>query len=175
VPSHGGSAVVIFTEPNRTLLLTAGHLFSGEARGRRILLDCPVPAAGAPQEVGVRLLRVDSRADLALIELRAGPLPFVAPVARQALPGAYSVGYDELKLPAVVRPVHELGSRGGWTTTVERPWHGRSGGALLSADGYLVGIVSAYSGPPDHREVERPWGGIYVSQSAILEFLDGGR
>jgi hypothetical protein len=51
--------------------------------------------------------------------------------------------------------------------TREKPWHGRSGGALLDADaGYTIGVVQGY-------EI-MAWGrGIYCSHQAILKFLRG--
>ena len=172
IPSHGGSGVVVFTEPGRTLLLTAGHLFAGAGRNRAILLDLPAPASGPPQSPGVRLLCLDERADLALLELAAGPVPFVAPVATAPRRGAWSVGFDEMAAPAVIRPAHEVSTGELRTTTLERPWHGRSGGALLSDSGELVGICSAYTGPSDHREVEEPFRGVYSSQQAIVVFWE---
>src|SRR5262249_40903761 len=76
-----------------------------------------------------------------------------------------SVGYDSMQIPATIRPATIASVEGGRTFTRERPWHGRSGGALLDADaGYVIGVVQGY-------EVA-PWGrGIYISHSSIVAFL----
>jgi len=171
--SHGASATVIATQTGRTLLLSCGHAFRGADRAKAILVDAPHPAAGRPKQVGVRLLQVDYEADLSLIELGDGPLPFVAPVAPAGhSPGSHllSVGFDEMKWPATKKSARlwrgpEGGTDSAVTHTFERPWHGRSGGALLDLDtGHLIGVVSGY-------EVSGQRRGIYASHGAILRFL----
>jgi hypothetical protein len=168
IPTHGASGIVIATGPGWSLVLTCAHVFEGSLRYRPIALDVPTPAPAAhPQAAGVRLLALDEGADLALVWLNAGPLAYVTPVApRGHLPGpCVSVGYDDMRLPAVVRPATLLGTAGGTTYTWERPGQGRSGGGLLdTSGGYLVGVVQGYE--PDG------WGrGLYVSHAAILTFL----
>ncbi|HEV3116188.1 MAG TPA: hypothetical protein VGY58_03995, partial [Gemmataceae bacterium] len=97
-----------------------------------------------------------------------GPMEACAPVAPAAhVPGhaLLSVGFDEMRLPATVKSATVLGTMGSITFTRERPWHGRSGGALLDAErGYLVGVVSGY-------EVIGRRRGMYVSHQTILEFV----
>ncbi len=148
--SHGASATVIATQTGRTLLLSCGHAFRGADRAKAILVDAPHPAAGRP-----------------------GPLPFVAPVAPAGhSPGSHllSVGFDEMKWPATKKSARlwrgpEGGTDSAVTHTFERPWHGRSGGALLDLDtGHLIGVVSGY-------EVSGQRRGIYASHGAILRFL----
>ena len=173
LPSHGASATVIETQTGRSLLLSCGHAFRGTGRAKAILVDAPHPSAGRPKQVGVRLLQVDYEADLSLIELGDGPLPFVAPVAPSGhAPGSQllSVGFDEMRWPATRKTARLWRGQPGETDvalnhTVERPWHGRSGGALLDLDtGYLIGVVSGY-------EVSGQRRGIYASHAAILRFL----
>src|SRR5207253_9927063 len=73
------------------------------------------------------------------------------------------VGYDNMQLPAVHLPSTLLQDTGRLAYTRERPWHGRSGGALFDVQGcYLIGVVSGY---------EVNGRGIYVSHRAILDFL----
>ncbi len=176
MPSHGGSATVIYTAPGRSLLLTCAHCFRGPDRDRRIRLDVPHNAPGPHRVVGARLLAVDRHADLALVELNDGPLPFVCPVANAGTrPGrCLSVGYDEMRTPPAARPATVLWSGGDTTWTRQRPWHGRSGGALIDeSTGRLVGVVSGYTGrrPRAHVEVLPGTFGVYVSLSAVRDFV----
>jgi hypothetical protein len=169
MPSHGGSATVIFTEPNRTYLLSCGHCFEGSDRNKAIKLDIPAASPTArPIAAGIHLVKVDHVLDLSLIQLNAGPVDFVAPVAPDRhTPGPHllSVGYDEMRLPAMQVPTHMLQSAHGTTWTREPPWHGRSGGALIDMDaGYVVGVVSGY-------EIGGMRRGIYASHDAICDFL----
>jgi hypothetical protein len=167
--SHGCSGTVIRTEPGRSFILSCGHAFAGGDRTRPITLDVPTTRPGTRQKVGIQLLAVDYGADLALLLLRAGPVEFAAPVGpdghRAGRHRLLSVGYDAMRLPAVQLPCHLLSEGLRVQYTVEKPGHGRSGGALLDAtDGYLIGVVSGY-------EVDGPGRGIYVSHAAILNFL----
>lgn len=171
VTSHGCSATVIQTSAGKSYLLSCAHAFEGRDRYRKIVIDAPVPI-GAPQYVsnGSSLVRVDYELDLSLIELRAGPLPFLAPVA----PAGHrpmrllSVGYDAMRQPSTVRTATALSSQGTRTYTREIPSPGRSGGALMDAErGYLMGVVQGY-------ELVAPRRGIYSSHEAILRFLEDG-
>jgi hypothetical protein len=168
IPSHGGSGTVIETRPGRSLILSAAHLFSGSNRYKRMTFDMPSPAPGQAQRVESRLLALDSQMDLSLIEIDVGPLPYVCAVAPQGYrPGeCISVGYDNMRLPPQKRPAHIASQSGPTTFTRERPWHGRSGGALIDRSrGYLVGVVSGYSSTR----------GVYASHSAVLSFLARSR
>jgi hypothetical protein len=194
IPSHGGSGTVIATSgPDTqhpggwTLILSCAHLFwQQDSLGRPELsqrflqktmtFDAPVPTPETPKQVGSKMLAIGSPScDVVLIKLNAGPLPYVAPLAPVGFqPGrCWSVGYDEMKLPAQKRPATIVQEDlGGITLTRERPWHGRSGGGLIDArTGYLVGVVSAYEGPSNRAELQRGYHGVYVSHRAILTFL----
>lgn len=168
LPSHGASATVIETTVGRSLLLGCGHAFRGADRAKPIVVDAPAGSmAGPPKHVGVKLLAVDYRLDLSLVELADGPLPFVAPVARSGLRNysGLSVGFDEMRWPATQRSTRILNSDRETTWTAERPWHGRSGGALIDQQsGELIGVVSGY-------EVTGQQRGIYVSLDAIHAFM----
>ncbi len=167
IASHGASGTVIHTEPNRTLILSCAHAFQGKDRQRPIQLDVPHATPGSPKRARIILLAIDYEADLSLIELRDGPLPYSTPVAPAGWEPRHclSVGYDEMRLPATQRSATILLTRGGVTFTREQPWHGRSGGALLDPQaGYLIGVVQGY-------EVGGQGRGLYVSHAAILAFL----
>lgn len=183
VKSHGASATVIWTTRGRTLLLGCAHAYEGANRHKRheVLAPDPRPGMGWTDTGGmIRLLRIDYRADLSLVEVPAGPFPWVAPVASPGhRPGRLlSVGYDEMRLPPQVRTATLLGSAGNRAYTREQPWHGRSGGALLDQDlGQLVGVVHGYECDPARFPGDRPrfvpgrHRGLYVSHAAILTFL----
>lgn len=164
IPSHGGSGTVVFTWPGRTLVLTCAHLWGGAAdQARRPVIMAPSPTTpGGPRRVGTRLLTIDRRNDLALILLPDGPLPYVAPVpigSYQPDRVCWSVGYDEMRRPPQVRPARIVAVEDGRYLTDTRPWHGRSGGALLEArTGYLIGVVTAYRGQKGPRGPRGPLG-----------------
>lgn len=181
IPSHGASATVIFTEPGRTLLLGCGHAYADPgSKTKPHVIDAPAPKSGATRTGGIRLIRhsFSRDTDLSLLEMGYGPLPYVAPVA----PAGHranqliSAGYDEMKVIAgvrpTVRPATILTTNSGWTYTRERPWHGRSGGALLDRDtGHLIGVVSGYTGPQTRQETYPGAHGVFVSHAAVLRFL----
>src|SRR5438132_3898578 len=168
ISSHGASATVICTETGRTWLLGCGHAYQGQERSKRMTLDIPCSMPGPTQQVGIQLVAVDYEADLSLVLLNAGPVEAYLPVAPAGfVPGRHllSVGFDNMQLPATVREAHPLGTMGPVTFTRERPWHGRSGGALLDDEaGCLVGVVSGYEVTGQRR-------GMYVSHQTILNFL----
>jgi hypothetical protein len=163
LPSHGASATIIHTEEGRTLLLGCGHAFLGPDRNKPIRIDGPDAPQGAAQ-----LIACDHQLDLSLVEVKSGPVKYAARVAGPGYrPGRklLSVGYDEMNTPATERPATIVGGDERLTFTRERPWHGRSGGALLDQDtGVLIGVVQGYETAP-------PWYGLYASHAAIVQFL----
>jgi hypothetical protein len=117
---------------------------------------------------------IDHDRDVSLLEMNRGPLPYVCPIAPAGHRPArlISAGYDEMHWPATVKAAHSVGGDARHTYTRERPWHGRSGGGLIDAEsGYLVGVVSGYTGPPAHVEVYPGQVGIYVSHESVLAFI----
>ncbi len=176
LPSHGVSATVISTAPGRTLLLGCAHGFEGADRLKRITVNMPSPVAGPAKNVSVRLVALDYRMDLSIIEVSDGPVPYVCSVAPSGtrVPGkATSVGYDEMKLsrdgrPSVIRAATIVANSSSHIYTYEIPWHGRSGGALIDpTTGRLIGVVQGY-------EVDGERRGMYISHATILSFLAAG-
>jgi hypothetical protein len=124
LPAQGGSGTVVWTGPGKTYILTAGHMFSGHAQGQKVQVVAPDPRPGSPRAGGApRCVGVDASADLALVEMQAGPLPYVCPIAPAGhRPGRLlSVGYDEMRWPAQQRPAHllHLPSTGSYTLALE--------------------------------------------------------
>jgi hypothetical protein len=189
ITSHGGSGVIVSTQQGATIILSAAHMFERpEDKIKPIQVDVPASTAQGPLKVGVSLLAVDYEADLSLIRLNTGPIPYVCPVAPAGskITKAWSAGWDEMRnMPVMLRPAHVLGSRGAITFTQERPNHGRSGGALIGASldsqgiehSWLFGIVQGYDGPPRPQTGELyPGGkGMYASHDAILKFMTENR
>lgn len=175
ITSHGGSGTVIVTEPGRTLILSAAHVFVGQDQ-KKITIDAPwlknhqEPDRQAPMKL-LAAGNVEAD-DIALLEVQDGPWPHVCPVApsgHRPSRDLWSCGYDEMRWP-MVRDRATLTGRDDlhWYTR-ESPWHGRSGGGLIDLEkGVLIGVVQAYQtawpGGPRTR-------GIYASHEAVLQFL----
>ncbi len=189
MPTHGCSATVIYTDSQHSYLLGCAHAYDGSHGQKRMKFDFPCPygwPTGTDQRAWQRVVAADKKLDIALVEVQ-GPFPYVCPVATPQYQGGrniVSVGYDEMKMPVTARRATLLGSsvaigRGVMadptiTFTREPPWHGRSGGSLIDLDtGQLVGVCSAYAGPPMLAKREDPRGGpgIYCSVKAIQGFL----
>ncbi len=167
IRSHGASGTVVYTDGQRSLILSCAHMFwahnsereSPAMRAKTIVLDIGVATDQKTDGLHStsRVLAVDSRLDLSLIEVDM-PLPHVAPIAATANQNRrlLSIGYDDMKWPATRRTATILRVEGTRSITREKPWHGRSGGALIDVDtGELVGVVSGYqsSGPSWHRSL----------------------
>lgn len=172
IPTHGASATVIDTGPNFTWLLGCGHAYQGKDRIKKMKFDIPAANPGQEKSVTSTLVNVDYEADLSLVQLNVGPLDYKAPVAWEGWHEwnhqILSAGYDEMKMPATMKEAHIITERDGVYFTREKPWHGRSGGALIDTDkGVLVGVVSGYEMPYESSRTR----GVYVSLSAIQKFL----
>lgn len=174
--SHGGSGTAIATGEGWTLILSCAHCFEGASRNKPIQVAMPHPAPRPAKRVGLQVMAVGrtESVDLSLIKLNAGPVPYVSPVAPLTCKPkeCWSIGFDELAMPAQCRPAKIVRLEGTRYLTDARPWHGRSGGALIDKQsGGLVGVVSAYTGPKNHAEYHPGANGVYVSLPAIHQFL----
>lgn len=178
IPSHGCSGTIIASRRGESMVLTCWHAFATDReRMRPIVVEVPSLSVSPVKKVGVSLVKVgNASCDLALVRIAYGPLP-VIPVGAEDWSGrqAWSCGYDEMG-PFVYRPARVL-VNGGGLFTVERPWHGRSGGGLVcERSGCLVGVVSGYEGPMIRREVLSGavgTRGIYVGLDLIRPFVSG--
>jgi hypothetical protein len=181
IPSHGGSGTIIYTSNDYSLILTASHLFwiNGDTPqvdprllAKKPTLDIPEPVK-KPGTVyyGAKVIAIDVDADVALWKVNIGNLPYGCPVAPAGFrpgPNILSCGYDNMKLPGSGPQAYRatiLSSDQDTTYTREKPWHGRSGGALIDADaGYVIGVVGGY-------ETKNGGRGIYASHAAILRLM----
>lgn len=97
--SHGGSGTVIWTGPGKSYILSAHHMFSGKDYSRPVKVEAPHPKPAQHQPGVARCIGVDQAADLALVEVSIGPMPYfcsVAPAGHR--PGRLiSCGYDRLQ------------------------------------------------------------------------------
>lgn len=136
--SHGGSGTVIYTTQGKSLILSSHHMFNGQSRNKPVVVHAPHPQPGANQPAQGRCIAVDPSADLALVELNAGPLPYVCPVAPQGhAPGRLlSCGYDNLKWPSQKRTATLLGGSGQSFTYLH---------SVSEVDGDRVGEPDFYS------------------------------
>jgi hypothetical protein len=170
IVSHGCSGTVVATGPGQTWVLTCAHAFRGNDRSKPVVLDAPAPAGRAPRVTNARptVWKIDTEADLCLIEMTTGPLPFYLPVGeRQPLAGeqVVAVGYEKMVKPAAVKPTTVLDVGPHWQHTRERPIPGMSGGPLIEPkSGALVGTCTGYESQGERR-------GMYVRLSAVRAFM----
>ncbi len=174
VKSHGASGTVIATREGRSWSLSCAHMIldpknqvNREALERVLRLDGPPQPQAIHSKANARIVAYDVQLDLSLIEIDNGPFLYIPVAPKGFKPGQniQSLGYDDLKWPLTVKSATILGTSGDTTYTAEKPWHGRSGGALIDADAnVLIGVVQGYEVRPRSR-------GLYVSHDAILRFL----
>lgn len=176
IQSHGASATAIATTANKTWILGCAHMLMDKSGNLdRDLYNKVLKMDGPPQpnavnqgKANARIVAYDLKLDLTLIELDNGPFHCI-PVAKKGFKPSKnirSLGYDSMAWPVAHKAVTILLSEGDTTYTREKPWHGRSGGALVDADaGVLIGVVQGYELWPNER-------GLYVSHDAILRFLE---
>jgi hypothetical protein len=169
IPSHGCSGTVIATGPGETWIITCAHGWEGRDASKPLAVDAPWPAAGQQRDsgTGVRVVKLDHEADLCLIRLPRGPLPYFAPVGEiEPRPGqtVYAVGHAAMRWPANRAAYTVVDLDGQWTHTRQRPAPGDSGGPLLDASGNLVGTCTGFEGGRGGR-------GMYVRLLLIRRFL----
>jgi hypothetical protein len=169
IASHGCSGTSIASGKGWTLILSCAHAFAGPRARAPIILDVPQTHRRSPEPSGPpRLVSLDSRADLSLILLPAGPAPAVCPPTSarpQAGDVLISAGFDRMQWPSIGAPAQVVGTRPGELLTRQRPAQGRSGGPLYHpGTDRLVGVVVGY-------ERSSQSVGIYVHPETVREFL----
>jgi hypothetical protein len=169
IPSHGASATVIWSNERKSYLLGCAHAYQGKDAYKKMVIDVPSSSSGQKAANGIRLVALDYRLDLSLVEMNVGGLIYlpVAPEGHKIPQRLVSIGYDNMKWPATRVWADLVGEDAIRFYTKQIPWHGRSGGALADPQGpYLVGVVQGYE-----MSGSRPGRGIYANHRAILYFL----
>lgn len=155
IESHRGCGTVIATEPGRSWVLSAGHLF-GIGKMDHRLITRTIAISG--NKAKARVIACDLQADLSLIEMDDGPLP-VCPVAPR--------WSRWLWLETGGRRVTLSGREKGRILTLERPEPGQSGSGLISR-GHLFGVVQGWNIGSDGESGD----GCHVDHEAVLRFLE---
>jgi Trypsin-like peptidase domain len=180
IPSHGGSGTVIATGQGWSLILTCAHLFAAHGSyplqpsqgelNKPIKLNLLLPSeqVSGDKKGDTKIVDVDWQHDLALLFLKDGPLPFVAPISPvEPTRGqsVLSVGFDGMRLATggkagtyEATTIATIDADRIWT--VANPNPGRSGGPLLSGQ-YLIGVCQVRTGK----------GGGYGSWRRINELM----
>lgn len=175
IKSHGASGTIIATQEGRSWILGCAHMLEDgkgrpdpETRKRKIVMDGPAQPYAKKGLFATRLLAYDHALDLSLIEIDNGPFNYVpiAPLGHKPSNSIRSIGYDNMSWPVTNKAATILFSHGQTTYTVEKPWHGRSGGGLIDAQNrVLIGVVQGYETTNNKR-------GVYVSHTAVLKFME---
>lgn len=173
---HGGSAVCVYADAQRTVFVTADHVFGYSGRRPRWLLDIPAQSGGRARQATFRILARSHAYDVAFFELGAGYAcrPCVVRVLSGGnRPQCYSSGFDRMrhrvKYSATLKARQWHGNQHqqrfvAWITR-ETNVGGRSGGGLFeSSTGDLVGLSHGHYG-------KRGSGGaaIFVCASHVVE------
>ena len=165
-----GTGTIIDSREGRALILTCGHVFREYRDGGRIEVD--LFGKNESHTVSGRLLSFDDERDVGLLTIQV-PMPVQA---IRVAPSGYSVDIGET--------VINVGCNHGDDPTVRRnkvtardkylgpanievaglPVQGRSGGGLISEDGYVIGVCNA-ADPQDNE-------GLYAALPSIHEQLD---
>jgi hypothetical protein len=175
IKSHGASGTIIKTTVSRSWILSCCHIFFGSTGqldqaliSKRLVIDGPVQPHAIQGIAQSRVVLIDPKVDLSLIEIDNGPFNYVPVAPREYRPGrrVSSAGYDLMRWPAT--HVHNtiLGQLSHWTYTKEKPIEGRSGGGLFDLDAkVLIGVCIGY-------EVSGEGRGLFVSHQSIMRFLN---
>ncbi|MDB5349477.1 MAG: Thioredoxin [Planctomycetota bacterium] len=174
---YSGSGTVVYSTPERSLILTCNHLFEAK---NKVTVDLFHPDAERTPKGHLQLrflethpakvLGRDPRCDVALVEFQPGRVLACSPIAPESFklsPGMAltAVGCGEGKDATVwSTEVTELAQAiPGWTRCRSRPKQGRSGGGLFTPDGVLVGVC-------DFAEISEDYG-QYASPETIRNVL----
>lgn len=143
-----GSGTIIDARGDEALILTCGHVFR-EFQGRGIEVTLFGPRTG--ETIAGHLLHYDLKRDLGLLKIKiAGPVTTVrvAPAGYQAAPGARVINVGcahgeppTARLGRIIAVDKFLGPPNLQVSGL--PVQGRSGGGLVSSDGWLIGVCNA--------------------------------
>lgn len=165
-----GSGTVIDARAGEALVLTCGHIFrDSQGRGR---IEVDLFAPGSPRGLTGELIGYDDKADVGLVSIRTDfnltPIP-VAPSDYAIAPGdaVFTIGCSNAADPTVEESrINSIGKFLGPPNlqVAGQPVDGRSGGGLVSADGYVIGVCNA-ADPSDNE-------GLFAALDSIHAALD---
>ena len=165
-----GSGTIIDVRNGEALILTCGHLFRDSDGKGEIRVD--LFGRGEPQQVPGRLIGCDLEKDVGLVSIAAPPGLQAIHIA----PPGYTLHKGDR--------VATIGCSNGAPPTVQsshvdsidrfrgppnfqvagQPVQGRSGGGVVSADGYVIGVCNA-ADPEDNE-------GLYAALGSVYKELD---
>ncbi len=165
-----GSGTIIDVRNGEALVLTCGHLFRDSDGKGDIRVDLFGP--GNPQQVPGRLIGCDLEKDVGLVSIPAR----TALQAIHVAPPGYTLHKGD--------PVATIGCSNAAPPTVQsshvdsidrfrgppnfqiagQPVQGRSGGGVVSADGFVIGVCNA-ADPEDNE-------GLYAALASIYKEID---
>ena len=163
-----GSGTIIESRPDKTLILTCGHIF--RAMNKAAEIDVEVFDASRVHKFAGHLVDFDLNSDLGLVSIQARkhlqPTSRLAPQSAAKHDSVYSVGCGGGEQPTIIQSQVTALNRYLGPDNVECtgiPVQGRSGGGLFNSDHCLVGVCIA-ADPNDKR-------GLYAGLGAIQQFL----
>ncbi|MEO1994768.1 MAG: trypsin-like peptidase domain-containing protein [Planctomycetaceae bacterium] len=162
-----GSGTILESRPDRTLILTCGHIF--RAMDKSAEVDVELFQQSRVHKFAGRLVDFDLNSDLGVVAIRtrtrlpASQLSY-QPAAKQE--AVYSVGCGGGESPTIVHSQVTALNRYLGPDNIECsgvPIQGRSGGGLFNRDHNLIGVCIA-ADPQDQR-------GLYAGLGAIQQLL----
>ncbi|HEX3997187.1 MAG TPA: trypsin-like peptidase domain-containing protein [Pirellulales bacterium] len=165
-----GSGTIVDVRNGEALVLTCAHLFRDSDGKGDIRVDLYGP--GQPQQVAGRLIGCDLEKDVGLVSI---PATSALQAIHVAPPGytlhkgdrVATIGCSNAAPPTVQSSHIDSIDRFRGPPNFQvagQPVQGRSGGGVVSADGYVIGVCNAAD--PDDNE------GLYAALASIYKELD---
>jgi len=162
-----GSGTILESRPERTLILTCGHIFRAMDKAAKVEVE--LFADSGPQKFVGRLVDFDLNSDLGLVAIypkKPVPVSTIAAAAAAQNETVYSIGCGGGEAPTIAPARVTALNRYLGPDNIECtgvPIQGRSGGGLFNKDHRLIGVCIA-ADPKDQR-------GLYAGLGAIRQLL----
>jgi len=162
-----GSGTILESRPDRTLILTCGHIFRAMDKAAKV--DVELFADSRLQKFVGRLVDFDLNSDLGLVAIypeKRMPVSKIAAAAVAKDGAVYSIGCGGGEAPTIAHARVTALNRYLGPDNIECtgvPIQGRSGGGLFNKDHRLIGVCIA-ADPKDKR-------GLYAGLGAIHQLL----